>query len=163
MTATWSSTAQGWYCGWMSSLSFLRPLSMTRAVTASMSPPNLVNDSSSRNWAWSIFSVPATFFILLIWALPPTRDTEMPTLMAGRMPRLKSAVSRNICPSVMDMTLVGMYAETSPACVSMMGSAVSEPPPLTMGLSAVGRSFIFSATAWLSMILAARSSRRECR
>ena len=28
----------------------------------------------------------------------------------------------------MEMTLVGMYAETSPACVSMIGSAVSEPP-----------------------------------
>ena len=27
------------------------------------------------------------------------------------------------------MTFVGMYAETSPACVSMIGSAVSEPPP----------------------------------
>ena len=27
------------------------------------------------------------------------------------------------------MTLVGMYAETSPAWVSMIGSAVSEPPP----------------------------------
>ena len=23
----------------------------------------------------------------LIWAAPPTRDTELPTLMAGRMPR----------------------------------------------------------------------------
>ena len=28
----------------------------------------------------------------------------------------------------MEMTLVGMYADTSPACVSMIGSAVSEPP-----------------------------------
>ena len=27
------------------------------------------------------------------------------------------------------MTLVGMYADRSPACVSMIGSAVSEPPP----------------------------------
>jgi hypothetical protein len=29
---------------------------------------------------------------------------------------------------VIEMTFVGMYAETSPACVSMIGSAVSEPP-----------------------------------
>ena len=29
---------------------------------------------------------PATFFIALICALPPTRDTEMPTLTAGRTP-----------------------------------------------------------------------------
>ena len=30
--------------------------------------------------------LPATFFIGAICALPPTRDTEMPTLMAGRTP-----------------------------------------------------------------------------
>jgi hypothetical protein len=38
-----------------------------------------------------------------------------------------------------------MYAERSPACVSMIGSAVNEPPPLAL--------FNF----------AARSSSRECR
>jgi hypothetical protein len=31
----------------------------------------------------------------------------------------------------MEMTFVGMYAETSPACVSMMGRAVREPAPLS--------------------------------
>ena len=46
---------------------------------------------------------------------------------------------------MMEMTLVGMYAETSPAWVSMKGSAVSEPPPFS------------------SFSLAARSSRRLCR
>jgi hypothetical protein len=30
---------------------------------------------------------------------------------------------------VIEITLVGMYADTSPACVSMIGSAVSEPLP----------------------------------
>jgi len=45
----------------------------------------------------------------------------------------------------MEMTFVGMYADTSPACVSMIGSAVKEPAPSS--------SFSF----------AARSSRRECR
>jgi hypothetical protein len=30
---------------------------------------------------------------------------------------------------VIEITFVGMYAEMSPACVSMIGSAVSEPPP----------------------------------
>ena len=54
-------------------------------------------------------------FIALICALPPTRDTETPGLIAGIIPALKSSVSRNICPSVIEMTLVGMYAETSPA------------------------------------------------
>ena len=33
---------------------------------------------------------------------------------------------------VMEMTFVGMYADTSPACVSMIGSAVREPPGLRM-------------------------------
>ena len=79
----------------------------------------------------------------LICAALPTRDTEMPTLMAGRTPAKNRSVSRKICPSVMEMTLVGMYADTSPACVSMMGSAVSEPAPSA------------------SDSLAARSSRRE--
>ena len=68
----------------------------------------------------------------LIWAEPPTRETEMPTLMAGRTPELKRSVSRKIWPSVMEMTLVGMYAETSPAWVSMNGRAVSEPAPFAL-------------------------------
>ena len=42
--------------------------------------------SSSRNWARSIFRVPDTDFMALIWAALPTRLTEMPTLMAGRTP-----------------------------------------------------------------------------
>ena len=66
------------------------------------------------------------------WAEPPTRDTEMPGLMAGRMPELKRSTSRKIWPSVIEMTLVGTKAEMSPAWVSTMGSAVSEPVwPLT--------------------------------
>ena len=55
---------------------------------------------------------PATCFIALICAEPPTRDTEMPTLMAGRTPELKRSVSRKIWPSVIEMTFVGMYADT---------------------------------------------------
>ena len=69
----------------------------------------------------------------------------MPGFIAGMTPEWNSSVSRNICPSVMDMTLVGIYADTSPACVSMSGRAVIEPPPYS------------GATQ------AARSSRRECR
>ena len=59
-----------------------------------MSEENLEKASSSLYWAWSILSVPATRFIDLTWAAPPTRDTEMPTLMAGRKPALKSEDSR---------------------------------------------------------------------
>ena len=44
-------------------------------------------------------------------------------------PEKNRSLSKKICPSVMEMTLVGMYADTSPACVSMIGSAVMEPPP----------------------------------
>ena len=48
----------------------------------------------------------------------------MPGLTAGMTPEWNSSVSRKIWPSVMEMTLVGIYAETSPACVSMIGRAV---------------------------------------
>ena len=41
--------------------------------------------------------------------------TEIPGLTAGLTPEWKSSDSRNICPSVMEITLVGIYAETSPA------------------------------------------------
>jgi hypothetical protein len=43
------------------------------------------------------------------------------------------------------MTFVGMYADTSPACVSMIGRAVNEPAPCS------------------SDSFTDRSSRRECR
>ena len=51
---------------------------------------------------------PATCFIALIWAEEPTRDTEMPTFTAGRLPWKKRSVSRKIWPSVIEITLVGM-------------------------------------------------------
>ena len=76
--------------------------------------------------------MPATRFIALVCADEPTRDTEMPTFTAGRTPLLKRSPSRKIWPSVMEMTLVGMYAETSPDCVSMIGSEVMEPPPFSL-------------------------------
>ena len=55
----------------------------------------------------------------------------MPMFRAGRWPALNRSVSRKIWPSVIEMTFVGMYADTSPAWVSMIGSAVSEPPPFS--------------------------------
>jgi hypothetical protein len=69
----------------------------------------------------------------------------MPTLTAGRTPEKKRSDSRKIWPSVIEMTFVGMYAEMSPAWVSITGSAVSEPPPSS------------------SESLHARSRSRECR
>ncbi len=114
-------------------------------MALSRSEPNCEKAASSRYWASSRRRLPAIFFIALICAFPPTRETEMPTLIAGRTPEKNRSASRKICPSVIEITFVGMYAETSPACVSMMGSAVSEPPPSCLD------------------ILAARSSRRLCR
>ena len=85
-------------------------------------------------------------FSLLLLILVGTVFVVSPAqLIAGMTPAWNSSVSRKICPSVMEMTLVGMYADTSPAWVSMMGSAVKEPPPFSLES------------------LAARSSRRECR
>jgi hypothetical protein len=40
--------------------------------------------------------------------LPPTRETDVPTLIAGRTPEKKRLDSRKICPSVIEMTFVGM-------------------------------------------------------
>ena len=83
--------------------------------------------------------LPDAFFMAFVCAAPPTRDTESPTFTAGRMPEANRPLSRKICPSVMEITLVGMYADTSPACVSMIGSAVMDPPPFA-SLSRLERS-----------------------
>ena len=84
------------------------PCARRRLVSASRSDPNWAKDCSSRYWEYASFSVPATFFIALICALPPTRDTEMPGLTAGITPAWNSSVSKKIWPSVMEMTFVGM-------------------------------------------------------
>ena len=65
-------------------------------VSASRSEPNCAKLCSSRYWLYSSFSVPATFYMALIWALSPTRLTEMPGLTAGMMPEWNSSVSRKI-------------------------------------------------------------------
>ena len=36
------------------------------------------------------------FFMALVWAAPPTRETDRPTLTAGRLPALNRALSRKI-------------------------------------------------------------------
>ena len=64
--------------------------------------------------------------------------------MAGRTPEKNRSDCKKICPSVIEITFVGMYADTSPACVSMKGSAVKEPPP-------------FASLNFL------RSNKRECK
>jgi hypothetical protein len=61
------------------------------------------------------------------------------------MPELNKSFDKKICPSVIEITLVGIYAETSLACVSIIGSAVILPPPNA------------------SLNFAARSNKRECK
>ena len=77
-------------------------------MALSRSEPNCANAASSRYCARSSFSRPATCFMALVCAAPPTRETEMPTLMAGRRPALNRSDSRKIWPSVIEITLVGM-------------------------------------------------------
>src|SRR6202034_1896869 len=105
--------------------------------------PNWANAANSRYCARSSFKVEPTCLTALMAAEKPTRETERPTLTAGRTPELNRSVSKKIWPSVIEITFVGMYAETSPAWVSMTGKAVNDPPPR------------------LSLILEERSSNRE--
>ena len=65
--------------------------------------------------------------------------------MAGRIPALNRSADKNICPSVMEITLVGIYAETSHDWVSTIGKAVILPSPKG------------------ELDLAALSKRRECK
>ena len=129
MMMTWYCTGIGEYWGCFNTSLILSPCASFSLVSSSSSDPNCAKDASSLYWASSVRMGAAIFFIALIWAAPPTRDTESPALTAGLKPELNISVSRYICPSVMEITFVGIYAETSPACVSIMGSAVSEPPP----------------------------------
>ena len=78
------------------------------------------------------------------WAALPTRETEIPTLIAGRIPSLNRLALKKSCPSVIEMTFVGMYALTSPSWVSTIGKAVMDPAPKA-SLSLAPRS---SSLAW---------------
>ena len=78
--------ATGWYCGWLSVATIRSPRASVRCVAASSSEPNWANASSSRYWARSRREAAGDHRIAFIWALPPTRETEMPTLIAGRTP-----------------------------------------------------------------------------
>ena len=64
---------------------------------------------------------------------------------------------------MIEITLVGIYADTSPACVSIIGSAVKEPPPFTIFFKDSGRSFISFAMASSLITFAALSNNLECK
>jgi hypothetical protein len=76
----------GWYWPCLSTSVNRWPRESCFWVAASRSEANCANACISRNCARSRRSVPATCFIALICALPPTRETEIPTLIAGRTP-----------------------------------------------------------------------------
>src|SRR5919107_539358 len=84
MIATCSATGTGWRSPWLSVCTSRLPRASVRCVSSSRSDPNDANASRSRNCDSSPFIRPATLRSGPIWAEPPTRDTEMPTLIAGR-------------------------------------------------------------------------------
>ncbi len=55
-------------------------------VALSRSDPNWAKAAISRYCARSSRNFPATCFMALTWALPPTRETDRPTFTAGRIP-----------------------------------------------------------------------------
>ena len=83
---TWSSMGMGTYCPCLRSSVSLTPLLRSCWVAASRSEPNWAKAATSRYWASSSFMEPATCFMDLVWAAEPTRDTDRPTLIAGRIP-----------------------------------------------------------------------------
>ena len=129
MIATCFSNGSGEYISCFKTSIMRFPRSSCFFVSASRSEANWENASSSRYCARVSFRVPAFFFIAFVCAAAPTRDTESQTLIAGFTHALKSPDSRKICPSVIEMTFVGIYADTSPPWVSIIGSAVSDPAP----------------------------------
>jgi hypothetical protein len=126
-----SSTGYGEYCGCLSSAIRRWPRSSCWREAASRSEANIANASIARNCARSTLSEPVTVFIAFVIAEPPTRETETPTSMAGRWLAANRSDCKKIWPSVIEMTLVGMNAETSLALVSMIGRPVIEPLPIS--------------------------------
>src|SRR6185437_12250333 len=94
-----SATDMGEYCFCFMSSETRWPRSSCLRVDSSRSEANCEKAASSRNCASARRTLPPSFLMILVCAAPPTRDTEMPALMAGRMPALNRSVSRNIWPS----------------------------------------------------------------
>src|SRR6187431_1485737 len=69
------------------------PRSSCLRVDSSRSEANCANAASSRYCASARRTPPPVSlrFMILVCAAPPTRDTETPALIAGRMPALKRA------------------------------------------------------------------------
>jgi len=105
---TCSSIGYGEYCGCLSSSTRRSPRASWARDAASRSEANIANASSARYCARSTRSDPDTVRMARVWAEPPTRETDTPTLMAGRTFALNRSDSRKSWPSVIEMTFVGM-------------------------------------------------------
>jgi hypothetical protein len=84
-------------------------------------------------------SEPAIFFIALVWALPPTRLTLMPTLMAGRTPA-KNRVGLQINLAVGDADDVGRDVRRDFAFLGFDDRQGGQLPPPFSSLSLTARS-----------------------
>ena len=98
----------GLFCGCFNNCTNLLPFSNINIVASSKAKPNFTNSSISLYWANSNFNEPANPFITLFWAAEPTLLTEIPGLIAGIIPLLNKSASKNIWPSVIDITFVGI-------------------------------------------------------
>ena len=94
MATTCLSTGTGRYCGCLRISTTRAPRASCFCDSLSSSEPNCANASSARYCAIAMRRVPAIFFIALICAFPPTRETEVPTLIAGRTPAKNRSGSR---------------------------------------------------------------------
>src|SRR3546814_14474360 len=80
------SKGLGWNCGCFRRCCRRAPGPGIFCVEAWRSEPNCANAAISRYFASSSLIEPDTFFIALVCAADPTRLTDRPTLIAGRMP-----------------------------------------------------------------------------
>ncbi len=86
MITTSFTSESGWYWGcFMTSIVF-SPRRSCCWVALSRSEPNCANAASSRYCARSALRPFTTALIAFVWASPPTRETERPMFIAGRMP-----------------------------------------------------------------------------
>ena len=97
----------GAYCGCLSS-SDARPRSSGARCRVEVAGAELGEGRQLAELGQLELQRAGDLFMAVVWAEPPTRDTERPTLIAGRIPALKRSASRKIWPSVIEMTFVGM-------------------------------------------------------
>ena len=96
MKTTWFWTGIGSYWPCFKASVKRAPLFNKYCVAASKSEPNCANAATSLYCANSNFKEPETCFMAFICAAEPTRETDKPTLIAGRIPLKNNSVSKKI-------------------------------------------------------------------